>query len=120
MAEKKPSTSKVTALHGLIVTASVDAGRIEEISLPELDANFILVTTRDIPGTNRVRTLDAATPLLTSSTISYHQQPILALFGYDSESVQLKAREINISYQLPTAQESPTAVIASASVNAFS
>lgn len=113
MAEKKPSTSRVTALHGLIVTASVDAGRIEEISLPELDANFILVTTRDIPGTNRVRTLDAATPLLTSSTISYHQQPILALFGYDSESVQLKAREINISYQLPTAQESPTAVIES-------
>ncbi len=113
MAEKKPSTGKVTTLHGLIVTSSVDAGRIEEISLPELDSNFTLVTTRDIPGTNRIRTLDAATPLLTSSTISYHRQPILALFGYDSESVQLKAREINISYQLPTAQESPAEPIES-------
>lgn len=113
MAEKKPSTSKVTSLHGLIITSSVDAGRIEEISLPELDANFTLVTTRDIPGTNRIRTLDAATALLTSSTISYHQQPILALFGYDSESVQLKAREINISYQLPTALDGPSLVIES-------
>ncbi len=113
MADKKPSTNKATTLHGLIVTSTVDAGRIEEITLPELDGNFTLVTTRDIPGTNRVRTLDAATPLLTSSTISYHQQPILALFGYDSESVQLKAREINISYQLPLAQDSPAAVIES-------
>ncbi|MCK9600529.1 MAG: aldehyde oxidase, partial [Sphaerochaeta sp.] len=73
MADKKPSTNKATTLHGLIVTSTVDAGRIEEITLPELDGNFTLVTTRDIPGTNRVRTLDAATPLLTSSTISYHQ-----------------------------------------------
>ena len=113
MADKKPSTNKATTLHGLIVTSTVDAGRIEEITLPELDGNFTLVTTRDIPGTNRVRTLDAATPLLTSSTISYHQQPILALFGYDSESVQLKAREINISYQLPLAQDSPAEVIES-------
>lgn len=113
MAEKKPSTSKSTTLHGLVITSSIDAGRIAEIALPELDANFTLVTTRDIPGTNRIRTLDAATALLTSSTVSYFQQPILALFGYDSESVQLKAREINISYQLPTAQESMNPVIVS-------
>lgn len=89
-------------LHGMVITSSIDAGRIEEISLPEFDNNFVLVTTRDIPGTNRVRTLDASVPLLTSSTISYYQQPILALFGYDSESVQLKSKEINISYQLPS------------------
>ncbi len=106
MAEKKrSSTGKVTTLHGYIVTSSVDAGRIEEISLPTLDNNFVLVTTRDIPGTNRVRVLDASTPLLTSSTISYYQQPILALFGYDTESVQLKSKEINISYQLPSGEE---------------
>ncbi len=105
MAEKKSVGIKATTLHGMIVASSVDAGRIEEILLPELDNNFVLVTTRDIPGTNRVRVLDASTPLLTSSTISYFQQPILALFGYDSESVQLKAREIKISYQLPTAEQ---------------
>ena len=105
MAEKRSSTGKVTTLHGYIVTSSVDAGRIEEISLPTLDNNFVLVTTRDIPGTNRVRVLDASTPLLTSSVISYYHQPILALFGYDTESVQLKSKEINISYQLPSGEE---------------
>ncbi len=107
MAEKRSSTGKVTTLHGYIVTSSVDAGKIEEISLPELDNNFVLVSTRDIPGTNRVRVLDSSTPLLTSSHISYYQQPILALFGYDTESVQLKSKEINISYQLPSGEENP-------------
>ena len=58
MAEKKPSAGKVTMLHGLVITSSVDAGRIEEITLPELDNNFVIVSTRDIPGTNRVRVLD--------------------------------------------------------------
>ncbi|NCC64769.1 MAG: aldehyde oxidase, partial [Spirochaetia bacterium] len=98
MAEKRLAASKATTLHGLVITSSVDAGRIDEIKMPVLDNTFVTVTTRDIPGTNRVRVLDAATPLLTSSTISYRQQPILALFGYDSESVQLKAREIDITY----------------------
>lgn len=113
MAEKKPSAGKVAMLHGLVITSSVDAGRIEEITLPELDNNFILVATRDIPGTNRIRVLDSAVPLLTSSTISYHRQPVLALFGYDSESVQLKAREINISYQLPGSTQGEETVIES-------
>lgn len=105
MAEKKPFMNKATLLHGMVITSSVDAGRIDEIQLPELDTNFVLVTTRDIPGTNRVRVLDNAIPLLTSSEVSYRQQPILALFGFDTESVQLKSREINISYQLPSTDE---------------
>ena len=43
----------------------------------------------------------------------YHRQPVLALFGYDSESVQLKAREINISYQLPGSDQGGMPVIES-------
>ncbi len=105
MAEKRSAAGKAATLYGLVVTSSVDAGRIEEISLPELDNNFVLVTTRDIQGTNRVRVLDASTPLLTSSNITYQGQPILALFGYDTESVQLKSKEINISYQLPSGSD---------------
>ena len=109
MAEKRLAASKATTLHGLIITSSVNAGRIEEIKMPELDNTFVTVTTRDIPGTNRVRVFDTAIPLLTSSTISYNQQPILALFGYDSESVQLKGREVNISYQSQKTTEEPFA-----------
>ena len=110
MAEKKPFMNKATLLHGMVTTSSIGAGRIDEIQLPELDNNFILVGTRDIPGTNRVRVLDNSIPLLTSSEVSYRRQPILAIFGFDTESVQLKSREINISYELPSSEESKSAL----------
>ncbi|WP_320130486.1 molybdopterin cofactor-binding domain-containing protein [uncultured Sphaerochaeta sp.] len=99
MAEKKPSYSKLNRLHGIVISSQVDSGKIAEVRMPELDSNFILISTRDIPGTNRVRVLDESMPLLTSSQISYKEQPILALFGFDSESVQLKSKEIEILLQ---------------------
>ena len=105
MADKREPIYKANLLHGIVITSSIGAGKISEIKIPTLDNNYVLVAARDIPGTNRVRVLDNATALLTSSQVSYRQQPILALFGYDSESVQLKSREIQISYDEPSAEE---------------
>ncbi|MDY0290455.1 MAG: molybdopterin-dependent oxidoreductase [Sphaerochaeta sp.] len=99
MAEKREPIYKANLLHGIVITSDIDAGKISEIKIPPLDNNYVLVAARDIPGTNRIRVLDNAATLLTSSQVSYRNQPILALFGYDSESVQLKSREIQISYE---------------------
>jgi xanthine dehydrogenase molybdopterin-binding subunit B len=99
MAEKKPSYAKINMLHGIVISSNVDSGKISEIHIPELDNNFVIVGTRDIPGTNRVRVLDESMPLLSSSQISYAGQPILAMFGFDSESVQLKSKEIELKFQ---------------------
>ena len=104
MADKKSAITRANMLHGIVITSSVNAGKIEAINLPPLDNNFVLVSTRDLPGTNRIKVMDNAIPLLTSSQISHYKQPILALFGFDSESVQLKSKEISISYQLPSTE----------------
>jgi len=108
MADKREPIHKANLLHGIVITSAIEAGKISEIKMPPLDNNYVLVAARDIPGTNRVRVLDNATTLLTSSQVSYRQQPILALFGYDSESVQLKSREIQISYEEPSSEEPTT------------
>ncbi len=105
MADKREPIYKANLLHGIVITSAIDVGKISEIKMPSLDNNYVLVAARDIPGTNRVRVLDNATTLLTSAQISYRGQPILALFGYDSESVQLKGREIAISYEEPSIKE---------------
>lgn len=105
MIDKRGTINKANLLHGIIITSSIEAGKIEEIKLPTLDNNYVLVAARDIPGTNRIRVLDNATALLTSSQVSYLHQPILALFGFDSESVELKSKEIDISYQLSSSTE---------------
>ncbi len=105
MADKREPIYKANLLHGIVIPSAIDVGKISEIKIPPLDNNYVLVAARDIPGTNRVRVLDNATTLLTSAQISYRGQPILALFGYDSESVQLKSREIAISYEEPSPEE---------------
>jgi CO/xanthine dehydrogenase Mo-binding subunit len=109
MAEKKSTAiNKLNILHGIILRSTVDEGQIVDIQLPELDNHFLIIAARDIPGNNRVQILDTQMPLLTSSQISYKGQPILALFGHDFESVELKAREIQISYKLPPSVEPTT------------
>ncbi|MDY4610864.1 MAG: molybdopterin cofactor-binding domain-containing protein [Sphaerochaetaceae bacterium] len=109
MAEKKSTAiNKMNILHGIIIRSTVDEGQIVDIQLPELDSHFLVIAARDIPGNNRIQVLDTQMPLLTSSQISYKGQPILALFGHDFESVELKAREIRISYKLPPSVEPTT------------
>lgn len=110
MAEKREPIYKAHVLHGIVITSDIDAGKISEIKMPPLDNNYVLVAARDIPGTNRIRVLDNAATLLTSAQVSYRNQPILALFGYDSESVQLKSREIQVSYEEPS-PDGPTSNI---------
>lgn len=109
MAEKKSTAiNKMNILHGIIIRSTVDEGQIVDIQLPELDSHFLVIAARDIPGNNRIQVFDTQMPLLTSSQISYKGQPILALFGHDFESVELKAREIQISYKLPPSVEPST------------
>ena len=61
-------------LTGLIVRTTVARGKIRNITLPTLDNRFTVVGTRDIGGTNRVKAIVNATPLFTSSTVSYKGQ----------------------------------------------
>ena len=92
-------------LTGLIVRTTVARGKIRNITLPTLDNRFTVVGTRDIGGTNRVKAIVNATPLFTSSTVSYKGQPVLAIFGPDSESIELAARQVVIEYEADEAEE---------------
>jgi len=92
--------SRSTILNGIVIRSTVDNGIIDTINLPALGTRFLTVEARDIKGDNRIKVANDYIPLLSSNQITYKGQPIMALFGFDSESVQLKAREIDISYRL--------------------
>lgn len=98
MAEKRPTMGRLSALQGVLITSDIARGRFDKIIVPEADSSFVIVAPRDIPGSNRVRVLNAQTPLLSSGTIIYRDQPLLALFGPNRESTLLKAQEISVSY----------------------
>jgi len=103
--EKRPPTPKLGTLTGLIVRTTVAGAKIRHITLPTLDNRFTVVGTRDIGGTNRVKAMVNSMPLFTSSAVSYKGQPVLAIFGPDSESIELAAREVVIEYEAEEGQE---------------
>ncbi|HZJ87761.1 MAG TPA: molybdopterin cofactor-binding domain-containing protein [Sphaerochaeta sp.] len=111
MAKSSASISKHGTLQGLIIRSTIERGTIRKITLPELDNRFVVIATRDITGTNRLRINDVTMPLLTSSTVSYLGQPILVLFGPDTELVRFAAEDIEIEYEELTEEhpfEEPT------------
>jgi CO/xanthine dehydrogenase Mo-binding subunit len=95
--------SRATILNGIVIRSTVDSGIIDTINLPQLGSRFLTIEAKDVRGENRLKVASDYMPLLSSNQISYKGQPIMALFGFDSESVQLKAKEIDISYRLTEA-----------------
>ena len=108
MAEKisKPVNAKFSMLHGIIIRSTIESGKILGVTLPNLDNRFHVVGPRDVKGSNIVRILDDTMPLFTTSKISFQGQPLLALFGPDAETVEVKAREIEFDFQLPSTDPS--------------
>lgn len=102
MAEKQAKSSTLTLgrLYGTVVRSTIEAGAVLRTSLPDLDSRFVAVTTKDIPDTNTIDLFEDSFELLSSTKISYLGQPILALFGPDVESVEVKSRQIEVEYQL--------------------
>ena len=98
MAEKRPTMGRLTALQGVLVTSQIARGRFDKIVVPDTDSSLVIVAPRDIPGSNRLRVLDSQIPLLSSGTITYKDQPLLALFGSNRESTLLKAQEVAVTY----------------------
>lgn len=96
--------SRQTVLSGMVIRSTVDSGIIDTIKLPPLGGRFLTVEARDIRGDNRVKIGSDSIPLLSSNQISYKGQAIIALFGPDIESVELKAKEADISYRLAEAE----------------
>ncbi len=113
MAEKRQGTpNKLTTFHGIILRSPIAEGQIVEIQAPAMDATFLVIAARDIVGNNRVQVFDTQLPLLASSQVTYLGQPVLALFGHDVESVELKAQEFRFTFRLPANEgEEPQTVV---------
>ncbi len=84
--------------YGALLLSSVPKGTITKIDYPALDDRFITVTAEDIPGSRLFTAFDGAVPLLTGDSVSFQNQPILAIFGPDYESVTIAIKETNVIY----------------------
>lgn len=89
-------------LYGIVIRSTIENGTILGITSPKQDERFFMIGPEDVPGGNSVAVYDDEFPLFASSEISYRGQPIVALFGPDMETVEIKSREVEIDFQLAT------------------
>jgi CO/xanthine dehydrogenase Mo-binding subunit len=109
MAEKISRTvnAKFSLLHGIVIRSTIESGIVLGVTLPDLDSRFVVVGPKDLVGDNRLQVFDEAMPLFAASQVTYQGQPLLAIFGPDAETVEVKAREIEVDFQLPASQTQP-------------
>ena len=102
MADKPSRTdNSPETLHGMIIRSNIDWGTVLRVTPPKQDKRFFTLGPADIPGENIVQVYNDQFPLFASHEISYRGQPIIALFGPDTEMVEVKSREVEIDFQLP-------------------
>lgn len=88
MADRK-TFSRYNMRCGLVLKAKEAGVKLIGFDLPQLDQRFLAITGKDLQDRNTFSLLGDTMPLLAVDKIDYIGQPLLALFGPDSESVEL-------------------------------
>lgn len=88
-------------LIGKIVTSTVSSGRIADISLPSDDrfGNMLVLSASDFAGREDMAIMDETFPIFAREEVCFLGQPILAVFGYEAEDVDLYCDQVKVTYQ---------------------
>lgn len=95
MADRK-TFSRYNMRCGLVLRAQEAGVKLLGFDIPQLDQRFTVITAKDIEKGNSISFFGGSMPLLAEDRIEYIGQPLLALFGPDSESVELVMEKIGI------------------------
>ena len=81
---------------GLILRSNVAGVKLTGFDIPQLDQRFLVITGKDISPKCQLSMFGGSMPLLAINKIDYVGQPLLALFGPDTESVELLIEKISV------------------------
>ena len=73
-------------MYASIIRSPAAKGTIENIEVPSLPDDFILLTAKDIPGENRL--YDTDMPILAKKNLSYIGEPVALLIGSDKTKLE--------------------------------
>lgn len=95
MADRK-TFSRYNMRCGLVLKAKEAGVKLLGFDIPQLDQRFTVITAKDLENSNQISFFGGSMPLLAKDKIEYVGQPLLALFGPDSESVELVMEKITV------------------------
>jgi CO/xanthine dehydrogenase Mo-binding subunit len=84
--------------HGRTVRSAVARGRLERIEFdPDLPWDeIVVVTARDVPGTNRVKLIDLEQPFLAEQEIRHREEPVVLLAHEDRHLLARAVRGVRL------------------------
>ena len=89
-------------LIGRLVTSTVSNARIADISMPGESQfrHMLVLSAADFGNHSGIRIMDEEFPFFARDEVCYKGQPVLAVFGYDSEDVEMFCNQVKVSYQI--------------------
>lgn len=92
--------TKPGMLYAAIVRSPIENGKITNIYNIDLPEGYRLFTERDIPGKNKIQTLDSVTRVFCKEHVHYKGEPVGLIVGEDLETVRKLASEIQITFDI--------------------
>ncbi len=92
-------------LFAKIVRSPVSEGIVKSISHPDLPEGYLLITSRDVPGTNLIDTPSGKIKIFCDGNISYEGQPLALLVGPDEIRVESLLQELVITIDTNTIED---------------
>lgn len=79
----RPASQDADLLYACLIRSPFESGVLQSVLMDELPADYRIITAKDIPGENRITTLDTSSVLLAYNRIAYRGQPVGILVGPD-------------------------------------
>ena len=88
-------------LYAITIRSPVAKGRLKSIECPNLPAGYTLISSKDIPGKNRLEDTDL--PILAEDELSYIGEPVALLLGPDKNTLEMISRSciVNVREDMP-------------------
>ncbi|MGX8681575.1 MAG: hypothetical protein ACSW74_02835, partial [Spirochaetales bacterium] len=85
-------------LVGRLITSTVSSGRIADIDMPGEGQfrHMLVLSAADFGNNSSLDVMGDKFPFFASDEINYKGQPVLAVFGYDTEDLELFCKDLKI------------------------
>ncbi|MBQ0167000.1 MAG: molybdopterin-dependent oxidoreductase [Treponema sp.] len=99
----RPASSDAELMYACLIRSPFESGILQSVLMDELPKEYSIITAKDIPGENKITTLDSSFVLLACNRISYRGQPVGILVGPDRNMTEKLVRKITVT-ALPSQQ----------------
>ncbi len=93
----RPASQETDLMYACLIRSPFENGILQSVLMDELPHDYKIITAKDIPGENRISTLDSSFVLLAYNKISYRGQPVGILVGPDRQKTENLVQKITVT-----------------------